>query len=475
MDGFPEDVLTSGPMRAARLRHGARWGLLVLALLLGVVLCGGAWTRYSYARGLFHILAIGQADAYFMALRPEGPPEPGWSPDVQDLQRTLRGGAEEGLRYLAVLPPHDDRVRLEVGATLPGWAQLPVPQEGQVQRLLGRVRVLRPLFGKPPWGPPPPLLGPGPDWPRGLPPPPRPPPRVLVEFEPLRAAQLVRSAAWQVGLSAAAALLLMGAVAVLFHTAARADAATAEWLHRRHLAALGEMSAVLAHEIRNPLASLKGHAQLLAEQTEDAPARRSADRVVQEAQRLEQLTRQLLDFARTGTIDRREVDPGALLRDAVQSALGQFQMDPGRSLPPGALQRAAIDLDIDQAPARWSLDATRVRQVLNNLIQNALQSSPVDAPPQARVHVEGDRLVYTVRDHGPGIPKDEQERIFTPFHTTRAKGTGLGLAVARRIVELHGGTLTAHNHPAGGAVFCAVLPGRVPTAGGADGEHPGRR
>src|SRR5207244_6874897 len=100
-------------------------------------------------------------------------------------------------------------------------------------------------------------------------------------------------------LSCAAAVPLMGAAGILVHLSAREDAANAEWLQRRHLMDLGEMSAVLAHEIRNPLASLKGHAQLLAEQVGDTSARRSADRVVQEAVRLENLTRQLLSFART--------------------------------------------------------------------------------------------------------------------------------------------------------------------------------
>ena len=71
---------------------------------------------------------------------------------------------------------------------------------------------------------------------------------------------------------------------------------------------------------------------------------------------------------------------------------------------------------------------------------------------------DGDHLLFEVRDFGRGVPPDETARIFQPFHTTRVRGTGLGLAVTRRIVELHGGTIEVHNHPDGGAVFCVRLP-----------------
>ncbi len=99
-----------------------------------------------------------------------------------------------------------------------------------------------------------------------------------------------------------------------------------------------------------------------------------------------------------------------------------------------------------------------MHEVIANLVRNALQASPPDVPVSVRVAVEAGALVYEVRDRGEGIPAGQEEAIFEPFQTTRVRGTGLGLAVARRVVELHGGVITAAQHPAGGAVFRVVLP-----------------
>jgi two-component system sensor histidine kinase HydH len=208
--------------------------------------------------------------------------------------------------------------------------------------------------------------------------------------------------------------------------------------HERRLASLGEMSAVLAHEIRNPLASLKGNAQLLAELLpEGAKPRAKADRVVAEAVRLENLTNDLLAFVRTGELARAPVDPAALLREAAASV------------------GAEIAVESTAAPASWSLDGPRMLQVLTNLIDNAVQAGP---PVRARVAASGRRLVFEVADRGPGVDPADAERIFEPFFTKRTQGTGLGLAVARRVVELHGGTIAVDAEPGGGARFRVEVP-----------------
>ena len=197
------------------------------------------------------------------------------------------------------------------------------------------------------------------------------------------------------------------------------------------------MSAVLAHEIRNPLASLKGHAQLLAEQLPpDSGERRKAERVVHEAGRLEKLTTDLLDFVRSGPLELLSVDPAALLQAAAEE------------VATGGL----VAIDATGAPRRWPLDA---RAPAPGADQPAAQRAAGLAARRA-----ADRgawpwrriwLVFRIRDHGAGLPRGDEERIFEPFFTTRTSGTGLGLAVARRVVELHGGSLTAANHPQGGA------------------------
>src|SRR5262245_26252826 len=306
--------------------------------------------------------------------------------------------------------------------------------------------------GPPPW-PPPPWMGPrGPgdqpdEPPRGPPPlrgPGGAPPheRVLVVYEPLEANALRQSAARSLAVALVTVIALAIATIVLWRLARRAEHLQAAAERDRRLVTLGEMSAVLAHEIRNPLAALKGHAQLLLERLGDAGApREKAARVVAEAQRLEQLTEDLLSFVRSSQVTPVPVDPATVLRDAVHD-----------------VDAAHIDVDTAAAPVSWRLDPARMHQALVNLLRNAVDASPAGTHAVATVAREGDALGFRVRDRGAGLPPGDAERIFEPFYTTRAQGTGLGLAVARRIVELHGGAVTAHSHPEGGAEFRVVIP-----------------
>jgi two-component system sensor histidine kinase HydH len=209
----------------------------------------------------------------------------------------------------------------------------------------------------------------------------------------------------------------------------------------RHLAALGEMSAVLAHEIRNPLASLKGHAQLLVEGLagQEKPHAK-AERVVQEAIRLERITGDLLDFVRQGELDRAPTDLAALVRQALDDIV-----------PPERLR-----LSLPTSSVTLAVDAPKLRQLIDNIVRNAAQAG--DGPVEIALEDRPTAVVLSVRDHGPGIAPGQEERIFEPFVTTRVRGTGLGLAIARRIADRHGGALVAGNHPDGGALFRLTLP-----------------
>ena len=266
-----------------------------------------------------------------------------------------------------------------------------------------------------------------------------------MEFVPV-APSLVSRAHSAFVLAWVGAAILTLATLLFWRTSLRYEAIRQRLEEQRRLALLGEMSAVLAHEIRNPLASLKGHAQLLAERMSDGtPEKRKADRVVDEAKRLEVLTNDLLDFARSGPLDLRRVDPAAVLRAAAAE------------LPQGS-----IVVDTSRAPESWLLDERRFGYaVLANILRNAVQASPPNRPAQASVSVENGSLVYLVHDHGEGLPAGDEERIFDPFFTTRTTGTGLGLALARRIVELHGGRISAANAATGGAIFRVELPARA--------------
>jgi two-component system sensor histidine kinase HydH len=266
--------------------------------------------------------------------------------------------------------------------------------------------------------------------------------RVIVwEFEPTEAHSTVRRALIGLVVSAGAALLLMSAAVGLWHLARREDKMRAELDRKEHLARLGGMSAVLAHEIRNPLAALKGNAQLLAEDLHNPRAPARVEHIVRSAQRLESLTNDLLHFARSGAVRAALTSPTEVLEAAA------LTMGPER-----------IDLSVDGAPATWMLDAGRMEQVLVNLLDNALKVTPDDKQVTAEVRQSGRELVYAVRDHGPGVPAADRVRIFEPFHTTSFRGTGLGLAVARRIVELHGGRIEVDDAPSGGAVFRVRIP-----------------
>src|SRR5262249_17474388 len=208
----------------------------------------------------------------------------------------------------------------------------------------------------------------------------------------------------------------------------------------RRLAALGEMAAVIAHEIRNPLTALKGHAQLLQRALAADKLDEKANRVVSEAVRLETLLNDLLDFARTGAIEPQTVDPARVLQDSAEV------VSPDR-----------IIIRNQEAPRAWRMDPARMQQVLTNVLRNAVQMSPAEAPVEARVFADNGQLVYEVRDAGPGIPAGEEERIFEPFYTRKIRGTGLGLSLAQRIVGQHHGRISAANHPSGGAVFRIAL------------------
>ncbi len=264
---------------------------------------------------------------------------------------------------------------------------------------------------------------------------------LVIEFEPLEAQRIERRAAASLTVSLTAAVLLLIATFVISRSAARADRIRAQLAHDRQLKALGQMSAVLGHELRNPLASLKGHAQLAEEKLdEDHPSRRGIVRVVDEATRLETLTTQVLDFAKSGVVERRAVPPAALAREAAERLDG------------------AIELDGSEAPESFPLDPERMEQVLVNLLDNALAAQPGERPVELRIASEGVALLITVRDRGPGLQPGDESRIFEPFYTRRIRGTGLGLALAQRIVEAHGGTIQARNHPEGGALFEIVIP-----------------
>ncbi|KFE65367.1 ATP-binding protein [Hyalangium minutum] len=448
----------------------SRWGILITAILMGSGMVLSAVVSHSRVHHISENLVRGQAQLVIEAVR-QGLRDLGMPPTSAKLERLLTHLQEQGVRYLALVPRDGP---FEVGTALGGPPSVELLPHGMEPETVltevgSRIRVVvrvpppppqaapppgaPPLNGEPP-SPPPREAGGfqrGPP-PGGSPPPPapanQPPPNrrrdlppTIVEFEPLMAQELEAGSRRSLLISSIVALALLTGAAIAFRWLKGREALEAKLARERHLAVLGEMSAVLAHELRNPLASLKGHAQLLAEALPEGRSRTKAERVVKEALRLEDLTSSLLAFVRTGTIQRQETDPVAVVRAAAE------EVDP-----------RLIELDAQGAPASWSLDAARMQQVLSNLLRNAVQASPAGSSVFARIATEEQALLYEVRDVGSGIPPGQENVIFEPFHTGRPLGNGLGLAVARRVVELHGGSIRASNHPEGGALFRVRIP-----------------
>jgi two-component system sensor histidine kinase HydH len=407
--------------------------LAAAIVLVAAGLLATAWSTRQAVNDAYEGLREGQAFGVQQAVRADLA-DLGGPPGSEDLAAIISAHADQGLAYVAIL---DNRGRVQVSAGSPLVDRLGRADRSgvRIEQVGDRTRLeMRTTFRRA-WGP-----GRGALW-------------LAIEVEPVQARELRSVSRRTVAIGALGALVLLGVAAWLVRTELRRRAREQARERERRLASLGEMSAVLAHEIRNPLASLKGNAQLLAASLpEGEKPRAKAERVVDEAVRLEKLTQELLAFVRTGALARGEVVPAGLVRDAASSFDG-------------------VTIDDAGAPATWSLDAARIREVLVNLIDNAVAAGP---PVQVRVagqggaaHAKGSRgvLVIEVSDRGPGVSPDDRDKVFEPFFTGKTRGTGLGLAIAKRVVELHGGTIRVDDAPGGGALFRIEIP---------HGAHSGR-
>jgi GAF domain-containing protein/two-component sensor histidine kinase len=212
------------------------------------------------------------------------------------------------------------------------------------------------------------------------------------------------------------------------------------------LAALGELSAVVAHEVRNPLGVIFNSIGSLRRLLRPAgDAKMLFEIVEEEADRLNRIVGDLLDFARPSTPELRPEQLHRVVEDAVGAALGQ--------------QGSGIEVarEIDPAVPPVTMDARLVRQAVLNVAVNAIQAMPRGGRITIRTRREGAQALLEIEDTGAGIAEELRGRIFEPFFTTKASGTGLGLAVVKRIVEGHGGAVSVRSAP-GGTVFALRFP-----------------
>jgi len=213
-------------------------------------------------------------------------------------------------------------------------------------------------------------------------------------------------------------------------------------------AAIGELSTAVAHEVRNPLGVIRSAAQSLAETAADDEAKQACGFIVTEIDRLSNVVTSLLALARPLTLERRSVD--------VTEICGR-----ARLLASEVLRRRDVTL-VDHVPSglpALEADPDLLCQVVLGLVVNAADASPASSAIDLEASAKERQVEIAVTDRGPGVPAELREKVFEPFFTTRTSGVGLGLAIARRIIEAHHGKIDVVPNPEGaGARFFVRLP-----------------
>lgn len=212
------------------------------------------------------------------------------------------------------------------------------------------------------------------------------------------------------------------------------------------LTALGELSAGMAHEIRNPLGSIRGTAEILRDAF--PPEDRYAEFtkiLVSEVDRLNKVLEDFLRFARPDGSARNDFKPDQVLSEVLQ--LTQQQ---------ATKKQISMSWDGKKLPSAIG-DSSQFKQVFLNLILNALQALPIGGRLSIETQLVDDKIILLFIDNGPGIPEAHLDKIFNPFFTTKADGTGLGLAITHRIVKNHCGQISVKNRAEGGAQFTLTL------------------
>jgi len=221
------------------------------------------------------------------------------------------------------------------------------------------------------------------------------------------------------------------------------------WKQAERLSAIGQLAAGLAHEIRTPLAAIEGAAELLRSDRADSALRDEMTAILQkESKRLNRLLTELLDYARPRRPEFRSTE----LAPLIDSVVRLLQVQANKK---SVTLRAIIPADTPPLEC----DPEQLRQVLLNLALNAVQAADRPGEIGLDVSIRTDAAIrFEIRDQGPGIPPDIRAQLFEPFFTKKHDGTGLGLAVARQIVETHGGQIATEPNQPRGARFLIDIP-----------------
>jgi signal transduction histidine kinase len=223
-------------------------------------------------------------------------------------------------------------------------------------------------------------------------------------------------------------------------------------LGEEHAQRLEELSASIAHEIRNPITAAKSLVQQMGEDPASRDNVEYAKVALDELDRVERSISHLLRFAREEEMQLGEVGVGDIVESALEALADR-------------LARGGVEVVRDLAGAGTLLaDAEQLRRVLLNLLGNAIDAFAEAATPAPRIEIAagrdlaGTNVWVRVRDNGPGMDDTRLARIFSPFYTSKTAGTGLGLAISKKLVAAHGGTIEAHSKPGAGTEFVMTLP-----------------
>jgi len=235
---------------------------------------------------------------------------------------------------------------------------------------------------------------------------------------------------------------------------ARLEELQAELAHVSRLNDMGQLASAFAHELNQPLSAISNYvsgARTLLERGDTALAAEGCDRAQREVATAGQVVRRLRDFVKKSEAQRRVEDLPPVIEDALSLA---------RISARGV--RLEVESNVASTASRAIMDRIQIQQVLVNLMRNAIEAMVSAPAPRLSIGTQrsaDDLIEVAVGDTGPGLSDAVKSKLFQPFNTTKSEGLGVGLALCRTIVEDHGGTIWAENHPGGGAVFRFTLQG----------------
>jgi two-component system sensor histidine kinase HydH len=244
-------------------------------------------------------------------------------------------------------------------------------------------------------------------------------------------------------------ILLLNIIAVVFGILSNREKKVLKTLQESEtLVALGSAVSNIVHDMKTPLVAIGGYARSIKRKLADEdPHHEKLDIIVKETHRLDELTRDILDYARPVSLKRGLQDLNDLIRDCCPIAAEAADQ-----------RNVKIETFLSPSLRAISVDPGALKRVLLNLIINAVQASPEGGVVTVRTDLKGREAVISIADDGPGIPSKVREEIFSPFFTTKKEGTGLGLSIALKIVKAHGGSITISDHDGKGAIFKVALP-----------------